>query len=228
MGWIEPIAGLFHLQMNILKLFTFTFWGQSNNECFFLHFSIALKRKIYKNVKDFYSNNDFFCTIIHFNIIALCIHESGRTKFNLFQRWVSTQNWLELFKEVEKKYLYPFLVHLIHCQSENAVANKVNAIITAQQEDWPNIRIRSQHIPDWEEVYRKFTDQLSRSHRDMVRENVLLLTSCGLLYLNFVNACQNDYSRCIEKCIQLFAIIFQKTKFCNSANETLYMMACFR
>ncbi len=25
LGWIELIAGLFHLQMNILKLFTFTF-----------------------------------------------------------------------------------------------------------------------------------------------------------------------------------------------------------
>lgn len=30
-GWIKPIAGLFHLQMNILKLFMFTFWGQSND-----------------------------------------------------------------------------------------------------------------------------------------------------------------------------------------------------
>ncbi len=42
LGWIEPIAGLFYLQMNILKLFTFTFWGESNDECFFSHFSIAL------------------------------------------------------------------------------------------------------------------------------------------------------------------------------------------
>ena len=52
LGWIEPIAGLFYLQMNILKLFIFTFWGESNDKCFFLRFNITLRRKVHKDVKD--------------------------------------------------------------------------------------------------------------------------------------------------------------------------------
>ena len=156
------------------------------------------------------------------------MHESGRTEFDSFQHWVSTQNWSELLKKVEKKYLYPFLVHLLHCQSKNAIADEVNTTVTAQQEDWPNIRTCVQHIPDWKEVYHKLIDQLSRSHQDMVQENALFLTSCGLLYLNFVDVCRNGYSRRIEKCIQLFAIMLQKTKFRNYAGKTLHIMACFR
>ncbi len=56
----------------------------------------------------------------------------------------------------------------------------------------------------------------------------LHLTSCGMLYLDFVDACRNGYSGCVEKCIQLFAIMLQGTKFRNYAGETLHMMACFR
>ena len=164
MGWIEPIAELFHLQMNILKLFTFTFWGQSNDECSFPRFSIALKRKIHKDFKDFYSNNDFFHIILYFHIIAFCMHKSGRAKFDLFQCWVSTQDWPELLKEVEKKYLYPLWVHLLCRQSENAVANEFDATVTAHQEDWPNIKTGGKYVPDWEEVCLKLTDQLFRSH----------------------------------------------------------------
>ena len=105
MDWIEPIAGLFHLQMNILNLFTFTFLGQSNDECSLLRFSIALRRKVHKDVKDYHSNNEFFRIIIHSHIIALCMHESGCAKFDSFKCWVFAQDWPELLKEVEKKYL---------------------------------------------------------------------------------------------------------------------------
>lgn len=83
---IEPIARLFHLQMNISKLFTFIFLGMSNDEySSFLHFSIVLRRRIYKNINDFYLNNDFFQTIIHSYIIILCIYKSNYTKFDLIQ-----------------------------------------------------------------------------------------------------------------------------------------------
>ncbi len=114
LGWIEPIAGLFHLQMNILKLFTFTFWGESNDECSLSRFSIALRRKVHKDVKDFHSNNDFFRTIIHSHIIALCMHKLGCPEFDSFQCWVSIQDWPELLKEVENKYLHPLSVHQLH------------------------------------------------------------------------------------------------------------------
>lgn len=31
-SWLEPIAGLFHLQMNLLRLFHITFWGKSKDQ----------------------------------------------------------------------------------------------------------------------------------------------------------------------------------------------------
>ena len=74
------------------------------------------------------------------------------------------QDWPKLLKKVEKKYLYPLLIHLLRRQSKNVVADKVDASVTAQQEDWPNIRTRCQHVLDWEEVCRKLKDQLFRSH----------------------------------------------------------------
>lgn len=69
-GWIELIAILFHFLTNILNLFIYTFWRKSNNKYFFLHFRIVLRKKVYKNVKDFYLNNNFFHTIIHSHLIA--------------------------------------------------------------------------------------------------------------------------------------------------------------
>ena len=45
------MVGLFYLQINILKLFMFIFWEESNDKCSFLRFSIALKKKVYKEPK---------------------------------------------------------------------------------------------------------------------------------------------------------------------------------
>ncbi len=91
--------------MNILKLFTFTFWRKSNNKCSLLRFSIALRKKVYKDIKDFHSNDDCFLTIIHSHLITFCMHESSCPDFDSFQRWVCIQDWPELLKGVENKYL---------------------------------------------------------------------------------------------------------------------------
>lgn len=119
------------------------------------------------------------------------------------------------------------MVYLLRCQNKTTVADEVDVTVTAQHKDWPNIRTCSQYILDWAKVCQKLTDQLFQPNQDLVQENALLLTSCGMLYLDFIDACQNDYSKCIEKCILLFAIMLQGAKFRNYTGETLYMMACF-
>ncbi len=63
---------------------TITFWGESNDKCSLSHFNIVLRKKVYKDVKDFYSNNDILCIIIHSFFIVLCIHISSCLDFNLF------------------------------------------------------------------------------------------------------------------------------------------------
>ena len=119
------------------------------------------------------------------------------------------------------------MVYLLRRQNETAIVDEVDATVTIQQEDWPNIRTRGQYAPDWAEVCRKLTDQLSKLYRDLVWENGLLLINCGILYLNFINACQNGYGGYMEKCIQLFAIMLQGIKFRNYASKILHMIACF-
>ena len=69
------------------------------------------------------------------------------------------QNWPELLKEVEKKYLCPLLVYLLYCQRKNTIADKVDTTVNAQQEDWPNIRTCGQYVLDKEEVHCTLTDQ---------------------------------------------------------------------
>lgn len=64
---------------------TFTFWEESDKKYSLSHFSIILRKKIYKNIKEFYSNNDFFCIIIHFFFMILYIHISSYLNFDLFQ-----------------------------------------------------------------------------------------------------------------------------------------------
>ena len=81
---IEPIPGLLYLEINILKLFLFTFWKKSNDKNFLLHFTISMKWKIQKDVKDFNLNNIFFYTIIDFYVIAFYIYESDCPEFYLF------------------------------------------------------------------------------------------------------------------------------------------------
>lgn len=117
--------------MNILKLFMFTFSRKSNDECSLLRFSITLRRKVPKDVKDFHSNNDSFRTIIYSHVIAFCMDESSCFKFDSFQRWISLQDWPKLVKEVENKNLRPFLVHQLRCQNKTIVADEVDATVNA-------------------------------------------------------------------------------------------------
>lgn len=61
--WIELIAGIFHLQMNILKLLLTTFWDQSEDEFFLQRLAMALRKLVVspKNTyKKFHACNDFF------------------------------------------------------------------------------------------------------------------------------------------------------------------------
>ncbi len=92
-SWVEPIAGLFHLQMNLLRLFFITFWGKSNDHYSLQRFHNVLVRKgISKKVKDFHACDNFFRTIVQAYIIALCMHHQSFTKIDDLQTWLSKDN----------------------------------------------------------------------------------------------------------------------------------------
>lgn len=47
----------------------------------------------------------------------------------------------------------------------------------------------------------------------MVQENTLLLLSCRLVYLSFIDICHKSYSNCVEKYIIYFAVIYQDSSY---------------
>lgn len=70
--------------------------------------------------------------------------------------------------------------------------------------------------------------QLEYQHRDVVRENSLLILSIGSFYLYFVDACRNGFSGRIEQCTRCYAIIFQGAASSKYAAEMLHMVACLQ
>lgn len=103
---LEPIAGLFYLQMNLLRLFYTTFWGKSKNHYLIQQFlNVLARKKVSMKIKDFYTCNDFFRTIVQAHIIALCIHYQGLTKINDLQTLLSGVNWPGMIAQIKKQYL---------------------------------------------------------------------------------------------------------------------------
>lgn len=112
--WIESVAEIFHLQMNILKLFITTFQGQSEDIFSLQRLAVALQRsKISPNNtnKEFHICNDFFQIVIQANLITLYITKLGYTNSTTFQTWLSCNNWPALLKLIKEKYLKPLAVH---------------------------------------------------------------------------------------------------------------------
>ncbi len=75
--WLEPVAGLFHLQMNFLSMLFDRFWGVANNIISLNRYADVLKRKyIKKNINNnhFYHFDDFQQMLIEGLVIALYIH----------------------------------------------------------------------------------------------------------------------------------------------------------
>ncbi len=58
-------------------------------------------------IKDFYSCDDFFRTIVQAHIIAFCIYHQGLTKINDLQTWLSRNDWPNLIVQIEGQYLNP-------------------------------------------------------------------------------------------------------------------------
>ena len=75
--FIESIAGIFHLQMNVLKPFLDATWGEPGERVYFACFWKALSRvggrKRY-DTKDFHACDDLFRTIVMAFAIALCMN----------------------------------------------------------------------------------------------------------------------------------------------------------
>lgn len=103
-------------------------------------------------------------------------------------------------------------------------------MLATRKVEWEATQDLSESLPEpnWDEVETKLSAELTSRSRNIHRENALIIISCGLLYLDFRDACRKGYSGRIEKCIEMFAILFQGTNFKNYAAEMIHLIACLK
>ena len=228
--WIEPVAGLFHLQINVLALFFDKFWGTTGNIVGLDRFNGILKRKHITRAaltKNFHHSDDFFRTVIEALVVCLCMHVAGCQTIDQFQDWIGSSDWPTLIAKVESEYFGIFKVHTIRTGASRRTKNAVAIALAERKEEWANtIPLPSE--PNWIATEKQLLSEFSQKHRDVIRENALLLLSCGLLYLDFVDACRKGYSGRVEKCIACLAVIYQDSNSKNYSAKLLHMVACLK
>ena len=106
--WLEPIAGLFYLQMTVLKTFLQILWGKSRDASSLSRCHDALRRpKVFKDMKNFYACNDFFKTVIDANVIAFCITSARCKNISIYKKWLVNSDRLEEISRLENLNLKP-------------------------------------------------------------------------------------------------------------------------
>jgi len=81
--WIEPIAGLFHLQMNVLKLLMHALEGSLTEPGLLKRFETFLCRKgVNRDVKDLHACDDFFRIVLDCYVIAYYMHNISKKYFH--------------------------------------------------------------------------------------------------------------------------------------------------
>ena len=129
--WLEPIAGLFYLQMTVLKTFLQILWGKSRDASSLSRCHDALRRpKVSKDMKNFHACDDFFKTVIDVNVVAICITSARCKDISIYKKWLVNSDWPEEIFRLENLNLKPFEVQKLRSQATQKV-NKITAITLA-------------------------------------------------------------------------------------------------
>ena len=106
--WLEPVARLFHLQMNFLSMLFDRFWGVAEDIDSLNRYAGILKRKYITKVADnnhFHHFDDFLQTVMETLIITLCMHSAGCSTIDFFHTWVKRLDWPSLIGNIEQSCL---------------------------------------------------------------------------------------------------------------------------
>ena len=94
--------------------------------------------------------------------------------------------------------------------TKTQVASKAFAAIEKQQAAWVSAKEQARNVGikdmykrqrNWKKKCQDWIKKTANQKHDIVQENTLIFLNLGLLYLDFVDACQKKYSVCVEKCI---------------------------
>ncbi len=132
-SWLEPMAGLFHLEMNFLSMLFGKFWGVAGDMVSLNRYHDILKQKYVSKTADnnnFHHFDDFFRTVIEAMVVTLCIHTTGCSTIDELQIWIGRSDWPTLIANVEKNYLDIFKVqsirHTVHCKTTAIVDTMID------------------------------------------------------------------------------------------------------
>jgi hypothetical protein len=238
-GWVEPIAGLFHLQMNVLKLLFGVFDGEAAHPGSLKQFSTILRRKgVNKDIKDFHACDDFFRTVLEAYIIAYYQHHAGATDTKELVNHLEKNDWPAQIALAVQAGIDPFGVSWVRTQARESIDAAVAARMEEERAKWEAFKAqRRQHrqsggtnppLPrkEWKKIESTLVTELGAGSRDIVNENAMLLLTCGLIYLDFYHACREGFSGRVEKCIKMFATMFAGGKHSNYAAECIHLVAC--
>lgn len=138
--FIEPVAGMFHLQINVLKLFLGATWGAPGNSVSLARFQKALSQVgVTKDAKDFHVCDNFFRTVVMSLVIALCMQKTSCKELLHFKTWLSGNNWPELIQNIADKHLDPFKPTKLRSntsQGIRAVRTEAAAAIAVEKNAW--------------------------------------------------------------------------------------------
>ena len=228
--WLEPVAGLFHMQINFLSMLFNRFWGVAGDIVSLNRYAGILKQKYIKKDADnshFHHSDDFLQTVIEALVIALCIHSAKCSTIDSFHVWIERSDWPSFIGNVEESCLGITKVRSIQNKASTRTNTAVAAALRAKKEEWVNLEDQPPE-PNWVKIEKDLLSEFSIANRDIARENALLLLNYGLLYLDFNDACCKGYSGRLEKCIACMAVIYQGSHQIKYSMELIHMVACMK
>lgn len=220
----EPIAGLFHLQMNAMKMLMHAFEGSQTDPGSLVRFTALLRRKsVGKDVKDFHGCNEFFNHVFDRHILAVMMKETRTPTLAALQTWIRTNNWPKKIHELSAHYGPVLAVEKERCKVFDAIQAEVDERIHTANEEREELKRACanerrqtgkknvERLPtiDWKKEEARLLKELSAEVWDTVWQNARLLTIAGLVYRDFSDACRNGYSGRVEKCVESCMLMFQ-------------------
>ena len=123
--------------MIVLKIFFQILWGKSRDASSLSQFHNALRySKVSKDMKNFYSYNNFFKTVININMVAFCITFARYKKISIYKKWLVNSDWPEEIFRLKNLNLKPFEVRKLWSQVTQKVNKIIAIILTAKQKGW--------------------------------------------------------------------------------------------
>ena len=198
LDFIEPVMGLFHVQMNMLKLMIMTYWGRpdAKDPASLQHFlKMVGNNRVKRDAKDFNGCLSFINDVLDAHVLSACFTAVGvHTLDGLAARIHDGANWTELVEHIAHRLYTPALVHGWRCDLKN---------------DDAEIPIRD-------------------GRRDLPLENAMLFMRDMLVFRDYESAVKDGDTGRIEKALDYWCILFQGTSLKNYPNEMVHLILCLR